>query len=76
MKRLRGQRFLTMVLNAKNHEHEQRLFRGWKEGSVTVATNMAVRGSDIKIDGWRFKELWKGLYNNKGTKEGRTNGRK
>ncbi|HEY1686649.1 MAG TPA: SEC-C metal-binding domain-containing protein [Tepidisphaeraceae bacterium] len=47
------------VLNAKNHEreasivllagHQQKNFRGETVGNVTIATNMAGRGTDIKL---------------------------
>lgn len=39
------------VLNAKNHEHEALIIAdAGKKGAVTIATNMAGRGVDIKID--------------------------
>lgn len=39
------------VLNAKYHEKEAEIVaRAGKKGSVTIATNMAGRGTDIKID--------------------------
>lgn len=39
------------VLNAKNHEKEaQIIMDAGKKGAVTIATNMAGRGVDIKID--------------------------
>ena len=39
------------VLNAKNHEHEAEIIKdAGKKGAVTIATNMAGRGVDIKID--------------------------
>ena len=39
------------VLNAKNHEHEAQIIKdAGKKGAVTIATNMAGRGVDIKID--------------------------
>ena len=38
------------VLNAKNHEHEAAIVaRAGQLGSVTIATNMAGRGTDIKL---------------------------
>ncbi|MEK9138877.1 MAG: preprotein translocase subunit SecA, partial [Bacteroidota bacterium] len=38
------------VLNAKNHEREAEIVRGaGQPGSVTIATNMAGRGTDIKL---------------------------
>ncbi len=38
------------VLNAKNHEREaQIIVKAGKKGSVTIATNMAGRGTDIKL---------------------------
>ncbi|HEY4528590.1 MAG TPA: SEC-C metal-binding domain-containing protein, partial [Candidatus Paceibacterota bacterium] len=40
------------VLNAKNHEREgEQIAQAGKRGSVTVATNMAGRGIDIKLGG-------------------------
>lgn len=39
------------VLNAKNHEREAAIIaQAGKKGSVTIATNMAGRGTDIKLD--------------------------
>ncbi|EOX6524741.1 preprotein translocase subunit SecA [Campylobacter jejuni] len=39
------------VLNAKNHEQEALIIQdAGKKGAVTIATNMAGRGADIKID--------------------------
>jgi len=38
------------ILNAKNHEREAKIIAGAGEaGSVTIATNMAGRGTDIKL---------------------------
>ncbi len=46
----RGIRF--EVLNAKNHEREAHIVaRAGEKGAVTVATNMAGRGTDIKLGG-------------------------
>ncbi len=40
------------VLNAKNHEREAFIIaEAGKEGSITIATNMAGRGTDIKLGG-------------------------
>jgi preprotein translocase subunit SecA len=40
------------VLNAKNHEHEGEIIaNAGKKGAVTIATNMAGRGVDIKLGG-------------------------
>ena len=40
-----------VVLNAKNHKKESQIIKGaGKKGTVTIATNMAGRGTDIKID--------------------------
>ena len=45
------------VLNAKNHQHEAEIVaRAGQIGAVTVATNMAGRGTDIKL-GEGVKEL-------------------
>ncbi|HHB6044805.1 TPA: preprotein translocase subunit SecA [Staphylococcus aureus] len=39
------------VLNAKNHEREAEIVAGaGQKGAVTIATNMAGRGTDIKLD--------------------------
>ncbi|WP_353662313.1 preprotein translocase subunit SecA [Hydrogenimonas sp. SS33] len=39
------------VLNAKNHAHEAEIIKdAGRKGAVTIATNMAGRGVDIKID--------------------------
>ncbi len=49
------------VLNAKEHAREAEIIKdAGEEGSVTIATNMAGRGVDIKIDD-RVRELG-GLY--------------
>jgi len=49
------------VLNAKNHEKEAQIIASaGQKGSVTIATNMAGRGTDIKL-GEGVKELG-GLY--------------
>lgn len=38
------------VLNAKNHEHEAQIIaNAGQKGAVTIATNMAGRGTDIKL---------------------------
>ena len=40
------------VLNAKQHEKEARIIaEAGKVGAVTIATNMAGRGTDIKLGG-------------------------
>ena len=40
------------VLNAKQHEHEAKIIaEAGKIGSITIATNMAGRGTDIKLGG-------------------------
>ena len=49
------------VLNAKNHEKEAQIIEGaGAKGAVTIATNMAGRGVDIRIDD-EVRELG-GLY--------------
>ncbi len=41
-----------VILNAKNHEHEGEIIaQAGKRGAVTIATNMAGRGIDIKLGG-------------------------
>ena len=45
------------VLNAKNHEREGEIIaNAGRKGAVTVATNMAGRGVDIKLGGVPFNE--------------------
>ncbi len=59
--RLKDAKIPHNTLNAKNHENEAKIIEGaGNKGSVTVATNMAGRGVDIKIDD-EVKELG-GLY--------------
>jgi len=59
--RLKSAKIPHNTLNAKNHEHEaQIIMEAGKKGAVTVATNMAGRGVDIKIAD-EIKELG-GLY--------------
>jgi preprotein translocase subunit SecA len=44
------------ILNAKNHEQEADIIaRAGKSGMVTIATNMAGRGVDIKLGGVPFE---------------------
>ncbi|TQR61072.1 preprotein translocase subunit SecA [Campylobacter troglodytis] len=58
---LKKERIAHNVLNAKNHEQEALIIAdAGKKGAVTIATNMAGRGVDIKIDE-EVKELG-GLY--------------
>jgi len=55
------------VLNAKNHEQEAQIIsQAGKKGSVTVATNMAGRGVDIKLGG-NAEEIAKQKYLNDGS---------
>jgi len=49
---LKKQGIKHTVLNAKNHEHEGEIIaNAGKKGAVTIATNMAGRGVDIKLGG-------------------------
>ncbi|SFV52494.1 Protein export cytoplasm protein SecA ATPase RNA helicase (TC 3.A.5.1.1) [hydrothermal vent metagenome] len=49
--RLKKEKIPHHMLNAKNHTHEaQIIMNAGQKGAVTVATNMAGRGVDIKID--------------------------
>ncbi|MDD5406200.1 MAG: preprotein translocase subunit SecA [Sulfurovaceae bacterium] len=59
--RLKSEKIPHNVLNAKNHEQEaQIIMNAGQKGAVTVATNMAGRGVDIKIND-EVRELG-GLY--------------
>ncbi|NEW59954.1 preprotein translocase subunit SecA [Sulfurovum sp. bin170] len=59
--RLKSAKIPHNTLNAKNHEHEATIImEAGKKGAVTVATNMAGRGVDIKLTD-EIKELG-GLY--------------
>ncbi len=50
-KRLKKEKITHNVLNAKNHAKEAEIIKNaGQKGAVTVATNMAGRGVDIKID--------------------------
>lgn len=50
--RLRRQKIPHNVLNAKNHEQEAEIIaQAGKKGAVTIATNMAGRGTDIMLGG-------------------------
>ena len=50
------------VLNAKQHEQEAKIIaEAGKSGAVTIATNMAGRGTDIKLGG--NKEFFKNINN-------------
>ena len=54
---LKKEKIKHQVLNAKNHEKESELILGaGQKGAVTIATNMAGRGADIKL-GEGVKEL-------------------
>ena len=56
-KRLKKEKIPHNVLNAKNHEQEAEIIKNaGAKGAVTVATNMAGRGVDIKISD-EVKEL-------------------
>jgi len=47
---LRKRRITHEVLNAKNHEREAEIIaKAGQKGAVTIATNMAGRGTDIKL---------------------------
>lgn len=47
---LKQNRLEHTILNAKNHEHEAQIIaEAGKAGAITLATNMAGRGTDIKL---------------------------
>jgi len=59
--RLKKEKIPHNILNAKNHEYEAQIIKdAGQKGAVTVATNMAGRGVDIKLDD-EVRELG-GLY--------------
>jgi len=46
------------VLNAKYHEMEAKIvWNAWKKWSIIVATNMAWRWTDIKLENWLFDKI-------------------
>jgi len=58
---LKKEKIAHTVLNAKNHEQEGEIIKGaGAKGAVTIATNMAGRGVDIKVND-EVRELG-GLY--------------
>jgi preprotein translocase subunit SecA len=58
------------VLNAKNHAREAQIVaRAGEKGAVTVSTNMAGRGTDIKLGG-NFEYRLKKALEEQGLKEG------
>lgn len=56
--RLKEEKIPHNVLNAKEHLREAEIVAlAWQKWAVTIATNMAWRGTDIKLWEW-VKELW------------------
>ncbi len=55
--RLRREGIPHQILNAKNHEREGEIIAGaGNKGAVTIATNMAGRGVDIKLGGLPYSD--------------------
>jgi len=56
--RLTKEWIIHNVLNAKQHEKEAEVVaNAWQKWTITIATNMAWRGTDIKLWEW-VQELW------------------
>ena len=71
-KKLRNNKIKHEVLNAKHHEQEAKIIANAGEpGAVTIATNMAGRGTDIQLGGnYEFNSSTKnGQENLKGLKD-------
>ncbi len=71
-KKLRNNKIKHEVLNAKHHEQEAKIIANAGEpGAVTIATNMAGRGTDIQLGGnFEFKSSTKnGQENLEGLKD-------
>ena len=55
---LKKEKIAHTVLNAKNHEQEGEIIKNaGAKGAVTIATNMAGRGVDIKVNDEVLEEL-------------------
>ena len=59
------------ILNAKHHEKEAKIIaEAGKVGAVTIATNMAGRGTDIKLGGnQQYDEIAKNIKENSGVEK-------
>ena len=58
-KRLKKRKVSHNVLNARYHEQEARIIaEAGSPGAVTIATNMAGRGTDIQLGGNREMRIW------------------
>ena len=71
-KKLRNNKIKHEVLNAKHHEQEAKIIANAGEpGAVTIATNMAGRGTDIQLGGnFEFNSITKnGQENLEGLKD-------
>ncbi len=65
--RLRRAKIPHQVLNARRHDREADIIaQAGRSGSVTIATNMAGRGTDIQLGGNAEALLARGLANSKG----------
>ena len=61
---LKKENIIHNVLNAKNHAQEAEIVQNAGTiGSVTIATNMAGRGTDIQLGGFELTEKQMGLKN-------------
>lgn len=68
--RLISEGFLPSILNAKNHENESFIIQNaGKKNSITISTNMAGRGTDIMLGGYKPQIIQEMLKSGKSLSE-------